>query len=472
MRIFIAGVVCLLASSLSASNLFDTVQSLRQQAWESEYIPESTVPVIPLTDYDEFEVVELYRAETIEELEASLTDGYPYTWLEETLRDETIPWEDRYWLDRRIRAAISQNLHTFYDAENNPVHVDADGVFPGEFYWREHMIVDPAGWNVPEGLERPTAAAWWDIGYIFNPFGRKVGDLALPVPMMAMSRDGEISVISTGGNSPEYPNEQPYACFMYSDGTYLEVSLDIIGMYSAIVSQDGSIAAFGCVRRGQSSVSEEENQAGPVYVFDRDANLMSTIFPPVQLEWCWRPAISADGMYLCHTARGANTCLINCINGNSEILAKPTGIHEQITNEYGFSPDGRILNLGGSTTARTMEIYSGDVQLYNETGSRDNEEQPSTVVRTSNDGTTTSLTTRRGNRPDFYWELVVYLEDQVIYSDRIIEEYRYFPIQTDVSPNGNYLIVNPQDACHGYPSAFGYEEVYNLPLIAMCIEGR
>ncbi|MCD4700759.1 MAG: hypothetical protein K8S24_02780, partial [Candidatus Aegiribacteria sp.] len=72
MRILIAGIVCLLASSMSASDLIDTIQSLRQQAWESEYIPESTVPVVPLTDYDDFEVVELFRAETIEELEASL----------------------------------------------------------------------------------------------------------------------------------------------------------------------------------------------------------------------------------------------------------------------------------------------------------------------------------------------------------------------------------------------------------------
>ncbi|MCD4776338.1 MAG: hypothetical protein K8S15_09855, partial [Candidatus Aegiribacteria sp.] len=417
-------------------------------------------------------VIELFRAETIEELEASLMDGYPFAWLEETLKDESIPWEDRYWLDRRVRAAISQNLHVFYDTENNPVHISADCIFPGEYYWREHMIVDPAGWNVPEGAERPVAAAWWDIGYIFNTFGRKVGDLALPVPMIVMSRDGEISVISTGGNSPEYPNEQPYACFMYSDGTFFEVPLDVIGMYSAIVSQDGSIVAFSCVHQSESSTSDQGNPTGPVYIFDRDANHLRTIFPEVQLEWCWRPAISSEGEYLCHTARGANTCLIDCINGKSEVLVKPIGIREQITNYYSFSPDRSILNLGGATTGRTMDISSRNVMLYNETGRRDSEEQPSTVLCSSNDHICTSLTTMRGNRPDFYWELVVYLEDQVIYSNRVTAEIQFFPIQTDVSPNGNYLIVNPQDACHGYPSAFGYEEVYNLPLIAMCIEGR
>ncbi|MBD3278873.1 MAG: hypothetical protein GF388_11290, partial [Candidatus Aegiribacteria sp.] len=141
MNTMILAALLLLSISAGAFDLIETAQDLRERAWMSEYIPESTEPTVPLTDYDEFEVVELFRAETIDELEASLTDGYPYPWLEETLRDESIPWEDRYWLDRRTRAAISQNLHVFYDTDNNPIYVDADAVFPGEYYWREHMIV-------------------------------------------------------------------------------------------------------------------------------------------------------------------------------------------------------------------------------------------------------------------------------------------------------------------------------------------
>ncbi|NOQ23213.1 MAG: hypothetical protein GQ565_11270 [Candidatus Aegiribacteria sp.] len=472
MRIIIAGIVCLLASSLSAFDLIDTVQSLRQKAWESEYIPESTIPVVPLTDYDEFEVTELFRAVTIEELEASLTDGYPYSWLEETLRDESIPWEDRYWLDRRVRAAISQNLHVFYDTENNPVHVDADAIFPGEYYWREHMIVDPAGWNVPEGAERPVAAAWWDIGHLLNSFGRRVGNMALPVPTMVMSRDGEVSVISTGGNSPENPGEQPYACFMFSDGAFLEVPLDEIGMYSATVSQDGSIAAFSCVHRGTPSSIEGENSMVPVYIFDRDGNLERTIIPPVQLEWCWRPTISSDGNYLCHMAYRASACLIDCINGTYKVLNKPDDVYDQVTGSYSFSPDDSFLDLGGLTTGRSIDMNNHSQLFYRETEPCDSDEMPRTVVHSSNQHTCTALTTRRGNRPDFYWEMIIYIDDQNIYSNRITADVSYFPIQTEVSPNGMYLFINPIEACHGYPSTFGYEAVFNLPMIIMQIESR
>ncbi|MBD3277164.1 MAG: hypothetical protein GF388_02595, partial [Candidatus Aegiribacteria sp.] len=59
------------------------------------------------------EVVELLRVETADELEYQLTDGYPMPWLEEILNDESIPEEDRYWLDCRMRAAIAQDLHLF-----------------------------------------------------------------------------------------------------------------------------------------------------------------------------------------------------------------------------------------------------------------------------------------------------------------------------------------------------------------------
>jgi len=60
------------------------------------------------------EVVEVFRAETPEELEVSLTDGYPMPWLEEILNNESIPEEDRYWLDCRVRAVIAQDLHLFF----------------------------------------------------------------------------------------------------------------------------------------------------------------------------------------------------------------------------------------------------------------------------------------------------------------------------------------------------------------------
>ena len=52
----------------------------------------------------EIEVAELFPGRTLEELEAALVDGYPMPWLAEVLADSTIPEDDRYWLDCRMRA--------------------------------------------------------------------------------------------------------------------------------------------------------------------------------------------------------------------------------------------------------------------------------------------------------------------------------------------------------------------------------
>lgn len=80
------------------------------------------------------EVIEIFRAETTEELEASITNGYPMPWLEEILNDESIHEEDRYWLDCRVRAIIAIDLHTFFDIEGNPITFEADWIMPGEHY--------------------------------------------------------------------------------------------------------------------------------------------------------------------------------------------------------------------------------------------------------------------------------------------------------------------------------------------------
>ncbi|MFO8184256.1 MAG: hypothetical protein R6U39_08790, partial [Candidatus Aegiribacteria sp.] len=96
-------------------------------------------------DNSNVEVIELLRIESPEELEAELTDGYPMPWLEEILNDESIPEEDRYWLDCRIRAHIARHLHRFYDRNGNPVEIEAEWISPGEHYWQEHMMVNPVG---------------------------------------------------------------------------------------------------------------------------------------------------------------------------------------------------------------------------------------------------------------------------------------------------------------------------------------
>jgi hypothetical protein len=447
----------------------DSFQSIAEQAWIQQYIPRSDEEALPLTDYDDFEVTELFRAETIEDLEASLTDGYPMPWLERVLKDESIPWEDRYWLDCRVRAAIAQNTHTFFNPMGSPVHIDADAVFPGELYWREHMIVDPAGWNVPEGMPRPANLDSWDIGYLMNLFGRKKGDIAVPAFNISTSRNADVSVYVSGGYSIENTRNHSYACFMYPDGTFKEMPPEKLGFYGVAVSQDGSTVVLSCKIPNEHN----ENTETPVYVFDQHGNLQRTIIPQTPLNWCWRPTISSDGQYLCHTAYGANTCLIDCWNGTYEILSKPLGFFDRYTGIYGFSPDDKILCLSGSTTGRTLSLFDRSEHLYEETEPLNSIEHAHTIVCSSNNRICTTLTTRRkSNHTSSSDSLVLYIGDRLTYRCQLHELEACLDLKTDISPDGHFLFANPSDDFCGYPSAFGYSELYNLPLIVMQIEGR
>ena len=459
MRIIIAGVICLLASSLSASDLFDVVQSLREQAWESEYIPESTVPVVPLTDYDEFEVIELFRAETIEELEASLTDGYPFAWLEETLKDESIPWEDRYWLDCRMRAAISQNLHVFYDTENNPVYVDADAIFPGEYYWQELMIVDPGGHSIPMILDlegrrisdnegRPVLPRVnsVDIGLLYNPFGRKVGDLALAFNGMSLSRDASIGVYVTG-QTGEFPSNsyQYYACLLYPDGSFREIPFDRMGEYSGTVSGDGNILVF--FKTGTSLDGESY-----VEIMDRDGNFLNRL--PVIFDFAnvSKPSISFDGRYAScwyrEESSGGHSAVIDVTNSNIELVTEHTGT--DVNSVYcSFSPDGNYACIGGFSKGRIIDLTNGMEYIYPETAYRDGSSD-GTRVSCSNSRIVTALSTLRSKRDaESSLEFRVYVGDSEIFSVTLDSEYFCGRLSPEVSPNGHFLYINASPDFYG-----------------------
>lgn len=460
----------LLSVSAGAFDLIETAQTLRERAWMSEYIPESTEPTVPLTEYEDFEVVELFRAETIDELEASLADGYPYPWLEETLRDESIPWEDRYWLDRRVRAAISQNLHVFYDTGNNPVHVDADAVFPGEYYWREHMIVDPAGWNVPDGMERPEGFERNDIGYLLNQYGRRVGQYALALPTMSISREGNIA--ADAGLVSLNPEEtfpiETFEFIMFPDGSIKEeFGQNPDREYDAVVSPDGSVAVFFCIRVSQESISEGQ---ADTYVLDSNGNVMRSFTLPIHLEDWSLPAISEDGRYACHYTGGPSGSLIDLENGTAEIASERTE-YRRNCDEFSFSPDGEYLCMGGSITGQIREIDTGDITLMDdETPSDATSEFPYTVVNCSNDAICVARTTFHRYETENLNQLAVYYKDLRIDTIDITSSWK---ITTEVSPNGYFLIANPINAAYSNPSHYGgSSEIYNLPFIVMQIEGE
>lgn len=449
--------LCRTATSYYTLDLFDTVHSLRVQVCESTEIPESTVNMIPLAEYDTFDVSELFRAMTIEELEASLTYGYPYQWLEEILKDETIPWEDRYWLDRRIRAAISQNLHVFYDVENDPIYVYADAIYPGEYYWREYMIADPVGWNVPEDAVRPVELEELDIGHLYDQFGYRVGEIAVSTPEISISRKADIGVIVSGGNYYEYPDRQPYACFLYPDGSFNEIALDPIESHDCVVSPDGSIAAF---------FSSE------VSTFDEYGSIINTFYSPLLLRRArWAPAITGDGQYVCHLGGyTVEDCLIDCFDETVEVLSERADSFNSIV-AYNFSPDGAYLCLGGGSeqlmAGQLLELETGNKAFYpiDSTGRR------LTITTSSNNGFCVAMTSLYEGQSGRHIRLDIRIKD-----NRFNFSFEPFPLNdittTDVSPNGYFLIMNPFHAARGNPSAYGYPQDCNLPLVVMQIEGR
>ncbi|NOQ23134.1 MAG: hypothetical protein GQ565_10875 [Candidatus Aegiribacteria sp.] len=455
MRIIIAGIVCLLASSLSAFDLIDTVQSLRQKVWESEYIPESTIPVVPLTDYDEFEVTELFRAVTIEELEASLTDGYPYPWLEETLRDESIPWEDRYWLDCRMRAAISQSLYRFYDTENNPVQIEVDDITPGEYYWREQMIVDPAGLSIPEDAERPVYNTREfnriDTGLIYNAFGRVVGNLAMPYG--TLSRDASIGAFAStqeGTGMGDY-DDQYYAVLLYPDGSFTEVELEGIGGYHGTVSQDGSTIAF--FRHGSDSHGIDSY----IDILDRQGMLVDRIQSEVDFSSV-PPSLSFNGHYASCWVDGGHTALVDCWQGKVIHVTQETGT-DRSTTRSSFSPDGEYFCIGGLARGSVLNISTGENYQYPETEPRAGSNDK-TRVSCSNARIVTALITARREVSQRISSLELRLltgDKQIYFNDLNERGYLGRGCDVEVSANGNLILVNRRSG---------------MPLVVIRISGR
>ena len=205
-------------------------------------------------------VEEVFSVETPEEFESALTDGYPMQWLAEILEDESIPEEDRYWLDCRVRAVIARELHLFYDRDGEPVHVAAEGgIRNGEAYWREVFIVEPENINrgvnryneiVPE-LEAPYYF-WRSPGYLVNRFGEKIGEIATSDLKIYLSRNGELGVYTSANRMTAVNPSHVY--FLNSSGDVNDVPIGPIlsGMRSLCMADDGSFALVACTGSGST----------------------------------------------------------------------------------------------------------------------------------------------------------------------------------------------------------------------------
>ena len=213
------------------------------------------------------EIVEIFRAETTEELETALIDGYPMPWLAEILNDESIPEEDRYWLDCRVRAVIAQDLHLFFSEDGDPVYYEADRIRSGENYWRECFIVNLPG--VDEQVANPPEGHWAGIGLLVDRYGNEIGEIAITNYDAKLARDGSVGVTISGIQSsaagmPGLLN----LCFFYPDGSFREFPIHH-NIISRTVSESGELVAASCYDR-----SRNEEKVHKLYVFDGNANLL------------------------------------------------------------------------------------------------------------------------------------------------------------------------------------------------------
>lgn len=424
--------------------------------------------------YADIQVVELFRAETPEELEAALVDGYPMPWLAEILADSTISEEDRYWLDCRMRAAIAQDLHLFYDRDGNPVQVEAEWIAPGEEYWREHMMVNLLEEGEAEEEQRtpmsdlegmlfeaeshlhtpvysPDRPAMMssDPGLIYNLYGEQVGELAVVNNEVVLSRDATIGAVQSGGNEAlEHEQRQPYACFLYPDGSFLEIPFDSLGRYRAAVSEDGSRIAFVCTRHAWSdphAAMIAYNNSPPddviidAYVFNRDGSLLSRIHPEDVVTNYNEPGMSPTGGMLCVATRGG-IGILDCDQGRYRCTIEPLDSGRNLNNFYS-SPDGSILCAAGYSPAFVIDLKTLGILWVQPD---ENWDTLQSVVTCSRGARVIALTSMIGSYSgDYSFHHDVFLESkELIYSG---EGYGRGHEEMIVSPDGSFLLTRKTD---------------------------
>ena len=301
----IQSVIALFASFSISMSVLETVSGVLDRLRTGE------------TTVEDSEVIEIFKAETVTDLEEAISYGYPMPWLQEILNDETIPEEDRYWLDCRMRAAIAQALHLFFDREGYPVYVEASWIAPGERYWQENMMVRPILPGEETSQQMPDDSDFLDLlaeeargqtqeafsdgsptlmsdppGKVRNLYGEEVGVLAVVHKNLSLSRDASIGAIQSGGNIDAYWDRTPYACILYSDGSFVENPLEYLGQYRAAVSEDGSTVVFVLTRAPSITAAQQPVDA---FFYDRDGNLTGKVTPPEQFSTNYTPQLSPSG---------------------------------------------------------------------------------------------------------------------------------------------------------------------------------
>ncbi|MCK5132546.1 MAG: hypothetical protein KAR40_10405, partial [Candidatus Sabulitectum sp.] len=278
------------------------------------------------------------------------------------VNDESIPEEDRYWLDCRMRSAIAQLLHRFYDEHGNVIEVDADWIRPGEDYWQETMMVNPPGRSQEISPEGPHYRP--EPGPLLNLYGEEVANITTIGDWIKFSRDGSLAIAQTGYRSRGRIGGEMYFCFMYPDGSFKEVAFpepNILCDITYAVSQDGSISAWNIY----NIRNEEESY---LLIFNKDGNEIERYdLPHPAIKYI---TISPDNRYVACSALWGGSRVVDrntsellwfdngsvrkpFFSANSQFCALPEGWVE------GFSPVVDLLDNSHQLISNERALLSG-----------------------------------------------------------------------------------------------------------------
>ncbi len=352
-----------------------------------------SIAAMAQTETSSLRVEEVFSVETPEEFESALADGYPMPWLAEILEDETIPEEDRYWLDCRVRAVMARALHLFYNREGEPVHVEAEGgIRNGESYWREVFIVEPGYRDRSHEMYLELEPPYYFLrtpGYLVDRFGERIGEIATADLKIHLSRDGRLGIYTSGLRM--HAENPSHVYFLNSSGDVRDVPIGprLSGLSSICMSDDGSFTLVAC--SGSGSTWSRNRDQGMDLEYPDDEVMMHVftgtgdlIYARIILESPTNNQISPDMRYIGYASLEA-TYLLDAATGetiytwehyggcypyftrNSRYLCVPAvggaKIFDCETGEVAFDMPGQIPNRNyyeGLSASNDLSVIAGD----------------------------------------------------------------------------------------------------------------
>jgi len=389
------------------------------------------------------EVIELFRAENTDELEAAFADGYPPAWLEEVLSDTTIPEEDRYWLDCRVRAVIAQNLNLFFDRSGEPVHVEADWIKPSEGYWRETYVLSPLG---DQSVFHPVESGGnlrGEIGQLVDRYGQDIGETALTAQAFQSSRDGSIWASSLCRVEGNYR-----LVLLYSNGVYFVSPIEM-GYGRCGVSQSGEYVILAA--RGKSNLWNRDDIPPRAILLSKSGTIIwetELEMPPVGNIV---PVISPDDSYCVVASHASNA--EDRLNLLLQVFDMETGheiwrLEEPTGTKVTFSPDGNTLFIPGNMhESYAVNISDGEMIWSDERISTDSFTYTYVqYLKGSNNADILSAVIRSPESRMAEWFLTLFdNQGQVLAVAHINSD-------MDVSPNGCFVIAG------SYPPRTDYSD--------------